>query len=453
MDKMSAKDPTVVIIGAGFGGLRAAQELRRAPVEVVLVDRQNYHLFQPLLYQVATAGLAPGEIAYPVRAILRNNRNLCFRLGEVNQVDLEGRRVLTTNGPIDYDYLVIACGARTDYYGLRSVEKYAFGLKYLDEAISIRNHVLRMFELAVQETDPEIRRAMLTFVVVGGGPTGVESAGALAELTRLVQLKDFSELGPQDLRVVLLEASNDLLNGMPESLRDAAAETLWRKHVEVRFGTRVVDYDGRQVNLKSGEVIPARTLLWAAGARAAGLVDRLGLPQGSLGRVQVEPTLQVPGFPEVYVVGDAALWEVEGDPLPMVAPAAVQQAHHAVANIRRALDGKPSEVFVYKSPGSLATIGRNAAVAQVAGIKFRGFSAWLVWLVVHIMRLVGFRNRLVVLINWAWDYFFYDRAVRLITPCTDRKETTVGQAIEPVAGDGNQDTFSSISDHSGRKTL
>ena len=429
---MAESVPTIVIIGAGFGGLRAAQALRRAPVQVVLVDRQNYHLFQPLLYQVATAGLAPGEIAYPVRAIVRNQRNLRFRLGEVSGVDFQARQVLTSTGQIDYDYLIIACGARTDFYGLRSVERNSFALKYLDEAIAIRNHVLRMFELAVQETDPELRRTMLTFVVVGGGPTGVESAGALAELTRLVQLKDFAELGPHDLRVVLLEASDNLLSGMPAALQEAAAETLWSKHVEVRFGTRVTEYDSRQLTLKSGEVIPARTMIWAAGARAAGLVDGLGLPQGGLGRVLVEPTLQVSDHPQVYVVGDAAYWEVEGVPLPMVAPAAVQQALHAVANIRRTLDGRPAEDFVYKSPGLLATIGRNAAVAQVAGIKFRGFAAWLVWLVVHIMRLVGFRNRLVVLINWAWDYFFFDRAVRLITPCGGWKESDVGG--RPVEG-------------------
>lgn len=413
---MDQKLPVVVIVGAGFGGLRAARALRRAPVRVVLVDRRNYHLFQPLLYQVATAGLAPGEIAYPVRAILRHQKNLEFRMANVERVDLEKRCLATSTGEIEYDYLILAIGARTNYYGIQSVAEHGFGLKDLDEAVAIRNHVLKMFELAAQEHDPEVRRAMLTFVVVGGGPTGVESAGALAELTRLVQLKDFIEIHPQELRVVLLEASNNLLAGMPESLYEATAETLWQKHVEVRFGARVIDYDGRQVMLKGGEVIPARTLIWAAGARSERLADTLGAKQASLGRVVVRPTLQLPEHPEVFCIGDAAYWEQNGSPLPMVAPAAIQQAQVAAGNIQRLLRAEALEEFVYQNPGSLATIGRNSAVVQVGKFKLKGFIAWMVWLIIHIMRLIGFRNRLIVLINWAWDYFFYDRAIRLITP-------------------------------------
>ncbi|MBN1316708.1 MAG: NAD(P)/FAD-dependent oxidoreductase [Anaerolineales bacterium] len=408
--------PVVVIVGAGFGGLRAAQALRNAPVRVILVDRRNYHLFQPLLYQVATAGLAPGEIAYPVRAILRDQKNLEFRMATVTGVDLEKRCLATSTGRLEYDTLILAIGARTNYYGIHSAAEHGFGLKDLDEAVAIRNHVLRMFELAAQEQDPEIRRAMLTFVVVGGGPTGVESAGALAELTRLVQLKDFAELRPQELRVLLLEATDNLLAGMPDSLCAATAETLWQKHVEVRFGALVTDYDGRQVHLKSGEIIPARTLVWAAGARTELLADTLGVEQASLGRIVVRSTLQLPDYPRVFCIGDATYWEENGKPLPMVAPAAIQQAEIAARNVRKLLAEEPLEEFVYKNPGSLATIGRNSAVVQVGRFKFRGFIAWLVWLVIHIMRLVGFRNRLVVLINWAWDYFFYDRAVRLITP-------------------------------------
>ena len=408
--------PIVAIVGAGFGGLRVAQALRKAPVRVVLVDRRNYHLFQPLLYQVATAGLAPGEIAYPLRAILRDQKNLQFRLANVERVDLAAHRIETSTGPLDYDYLVLAYGAETNYYGLQAVARNSFGLKDLDEAVAIRNHVLRMFELAAQEQDPELRRAMLTFVVVGGGPTGVESAGALAELTRLVQLKDFEELAPQELRVLLLQATNQLLEGMPASLQEATAETLWDKHVEVRFGAQVVDYDGVQVYLKGGEVIPARTMVWAAGARAAGLADSLDTPKDRLGRIKVQPSLQLPGYERVFVIGDATYWEEDGQPLPMVAPAAIQQAELAADNIIRALKGSELQRFEYKNPGNLATIGRNAAVVQVGRFKLRGFLAWLVWLVIHIMRLIGFRNRLVVLINWAWDYFFYDRAVRLIMP-------------------------------------
>jgi NADH dehydrogenase len=323
---MADSRPVVAIVGAGFGGLRAAQALSRAPVKVVLVDRRNYHLFQPLLYQVATAGLAPGEIAYPVRAILRNQRNLEFRLAEVTGVELTEGRLITSTGTVDYDYLILAFGAETNYYGLESIAVHSFGLKDLDDAVAIRNHVLRMFELAAQEGNPEIRQAMLTFAVVGGGPTGVESAGALAELTRLAQLKDFAELNPKDLRVILLEASDRLLAGMPETLREATAETLWRKHVEVRFGATVTDFNGRELFLKSGEVIPARTLIWAAGARTVRLANSLGVVQSSLGRVVVAPTLQLPAHPKVYTIGDAAYWEIDGEPLPMVAPVAVQQA-------------------------------------------------------------------------------------------------------------------------------
>jgi NADH dehydrogenase len=426
--------PVVGVIGAGFGGLRVAMALRRAPVEVVLVDRRNYHLFQPLLYQVATAGLAPGEIAYPVRASLRAQKNLQFRLAEVARIDLAERRLYTSTGAIPYDYLVVACGAETNYYGLASVARHAVGLKDLDEAVVIRNHVLRMFELGAQERDPETRRAMLTFVVVGGGPTGVESAGALSELTRLVQLRDFAELEPQDLRVVLLEATNQLLSGIPQPLQIATAETLWQKHVEVRFGATVTDFDGYKVTLRSGEVIPARTVIWAAGARAAQLARSLEGPKGSLGRLAVEPTLQLPGHPNVYVIGDAAYWEEEGEPLPMVAPAAIQQARCAADNIIRQVRGEPPKPFVYQSPGSLATIGRNAAVAEIGRFRFRGFLAWLVWLVVHLMRLVGFRNRLVVLIYWAWDYLFYDRAVRVIMPDARWPWTVPGDDRRPGAG-------------------
>ena len=413
---MAEERPVVAVIGAGFGGLRVAMALRRAPVQVVLIDRRNYHLFQPLLYQVATAGLAASEIAYPVRGILRKQANLQFRLAEVEAVDLAERRLQTSTGEIGYDYLVVACGAETNYYGLTGVAEHAVGLKDLDEAVVIRNHVLKMFELAAQERDPEIRRAMLTFVVVGGGPTGVESAGALSELTRLVQLRDFAELQPQELRVILLEASNQLLKGMAPSLQSATAETLWRKHVEVRFGATVTDFDGQKVLLRSGELIPARTVIWAAGARAARLAATLDGPKGSLERIVVEPTLQLPGHPEVMVIGDAAYWEEDGEPLPMVAPAAIQQAEHAAKNILRMVQGGSPEQFRYKSPGLLATIGRNAAVVEIGGFRSRGFVAWVVWLVVHLMRLVGFRNRLVVFINWAWDYLFYDRAVRVITP-------------------------------------
>jgi NADH dehydrogenase len=368
------------------------------------------------LYQVATAGVSPGEIAHPVRGILRGQKNLEFRLAEAQSVDLAARKLLTSTGPIDYDYLVLAAGGRTNFFGLESVAQHGIGLKDLDDAISIRNQVLRSFELAAQEKDPQARRAYLTFVVVGGGPTGVESAGAISELIRLVLVKDYTDLNLKDVRVLLLEATQQLLSGFPTPLQDEAAETLWRKHVEVRFGAAVTDFDGQRVLLKSGEVIPARTLIWSAGVRAEDLFDRLGVQQARQGRVVVEPTLQLAAHPEVYVIGDAAYLEEEGQPLPMMAPVAIQMGELAAENIRRTIQGEPLQSFHYEDPGSLATIGRNSAVARLGRYQFKGFIAWVLWLVVHIIQLIGFRNRLLVLINWAWDYFFYERAVRLITP-------------------------------------
>lgn len=407
--------PTVVIVGAGFGGLRAARALRTAPVNVILVDRHNYHLFQPLLYQVATAGLEPEQIARPVRAILRRQSNFEFRMTEVTGLETAAKRLLTTDGAIPYDYLILAVGGETNYFGLEGVQRHGYGLKDIPEAIRIRNHVLRAFERAMLEPDPEGRRAELTFVVVGGGPTGVEMAGALSELIRLVLVKDYPRLNIKDVRVLLVEATDRLLGPMPTRLREAAAETLWRKHVEVRFGATVADYDGARVTLKSGEVIPARTLIWAAGVKAVAITGRLGLPTDRQGRVQVRDTLEVADHPGVYVIGDAAYSEADGKPLPMMAPVAIQMAGTAAQNIRRQLAGEPPLPFRYRDPGSLATIGRNAAVAYFHGFSFTGFPAWVVWLVVHIIQLIGFRNKLFVLLNWAWDYFFYERAARLIT--------------------------------------
>ena len=402
-------------MGAGFGGLRVARALRRAPVQVILLDRNNYHLFQPLLYQVATAGLEPEQIAKPVRSILRGQKNFDFRMVEVTAVDLVQRRLETNAGPIAYDFLVLAPGGETNFFGLETVAKHALGLKDIPDAVAIRNHVLTCFEQAMLEADPEQRRARLTFIVVGGGPTGVEMAGALSELIRLVLVKDYPRLNIKDVRILLLEATDRLLAAMPERLREAAGKTLWRKYVEVRFGATVADYDGIRIRLKSGEIIPAYTVIWAAGARAAGLNDRLGLATARQGRIAVEPTLQVAGHPEVYVIGDAAYRETNGVPLPMVAPVAIQMAETVADNIVRSRRGRPLREFRYRDQGTLATIGRNAAVAHVFGLQLSGFPAWVMWLVVHIIQLIGFRNKLFVLLNWAWDYFFYERAARLIT--------------------------------------
>jgi len=407
--------PTVVIVGAGFGGLNAARALRRAPVQVVLVDRNNYHLFQPLLYQVATAGLEPEEIARPARAILRGQKNFDFRMVDVTRVDFAAKRLETSAGPISYDFLVLAPGGETNFFGLESMQRHGLGLKDIPDAIEIRNHVLTCFEQAMLEPDPEKRRTLLTFIVVGGGPTGVEMAGALSELIRLVLVKDYPRLNIKDVRILLLEATDTLLAAMPERLREAAVKTLWRKWIDVRFGAQVADYDGKQIRLKSGEIIPAQTVIWAAGVRASPLNATLGVAPGRQGRIPVEPTLQIPGHPDVFIIGDAAYLEQDGEPLPMVAPVAIQMGQFVARNIKRQARGQALESFRYRDQGTLATIGRNAAVANVYGIKATGFVAWVMWLGIHIIQLIGFRNKLFVLINWAWDYFFYERAARLIT--------------------------------------
>jgi len=409
------KTQNIVIIGAGFGGLRAAQRLAGKDAHVTLVDRRNYHLFQPLLYQVATAGLSPDEIAYPLRAIFRGQKNFEFLLAEVSGVDFAAKTVLTSRGPLAYDALIIAAGAAVNFFGNASLAQNALTLKDVGDAVSLRNHVLRMFELAASESNPIQRRALLTFVVVGGGPTGVESSGAFAELIRLVLRRDYPAMNLEDVRVLLLEAADVLLTGFPPKLQKNALQALRAKHVEVRLGSKVASYDGLEVAPADGDCIPARTLLWSAGVRVAGLIDNLGLAQARQGRIIVTPELHLAEYPEVYVIGDAAYMEDASGPLPMMAPVAVQQADLAVENILAWAQGAQQKAFVYRDPGSLATIGRNAAVARIGKWQFTGFMAWGVWLVVHLIGLIGFRNRLIVLINWAWDYFFYDRAVRLIT--------------------------------------
>ncbi len=407
--------PRVAIVGAGFGGLRAARRLAKAPLRVTLIDRNNYHLFQPLLYQVASGGLSPNEIAYPVRSILRRQRNVDFLLAEVRGVDLTARRLYTSAGPLDYDYLILAAGGQTNYFGLQSVEQNSFGLKDLTDAAALRDHLLCLFEQASREPDPQQRRAMLTFVIAGGGPTGVELAGALSELITLVLSKDFPRQDIGEARILLLEAAQRLLPGMPADLARHTVDALRRKGVEVRFGAAVSGFDRRQVTLHDGAIVPTRTLIWAAGIRPNGLIQALGAEQAAQGRVRVEPSLQLPGRPEVFVVGDAAYAEDgAGQPLPMVAPVATQQADCAAENLLRLRAGRPLRPFRYRDPGAMATIGRNQAVARLGRFHFRGFIAWLIWIVVHIYQLIGFRNRLVTLINWAWDYFLYDRAIRTI---------------------------------------
>lgn len=410
------KLPHVVIIGAGFGGLETALKLANAPVQVTVIDRHNYHLFQPLLYQVAIAGLVPSQIAYPLRTIFRRHKNVNFQMGEVSSIDFNSRYVKANGSIIAYDYLVLAVGGETNFFGMKAVEQNGFQLKNVESAVNTRNHLLHMFEEASREADAEKRRALLTFVVVGGGPTGVETAGALGELITHVMAKDYPYMDLSDVRVLLLEAGPSVMLTYPDELREATNRLLRSKHVDIMVNTKLMDYNGREVKLASGDVIQTHTLIWTAGVRSAQITDTLGVQQAAAGRVRVEPTLQLPGHPEVFVIGDAAYVENgNGQPLPMLATVAQQQAKAAARNIRKILQGQKPEPFHYKDPGLLATIGRNAAVARIGGFSFSGFIAWMIWVVLHIYRLIGFRNRLLVLINWAWDYFFYENQVRLIT--------------------------------------
>jgi NADH:ubiquinone reductase (H+-translocating) len=410
------KVPHVVIIGAGFGGLEAAQRLANVPVRVTIIDRHNYHLFQPLLYQVAIAGLVPSQIAYPLRTIFRRHPNVDFLMSEVSSIDFESRYIKANGSVIAYDYLILSVGGQTNFFGMQEVEHYGFQLKNVESAVETRNHLLHIFEEASREVDAERRRALLTFVIVGGGPTGVETAGALAELITHVMAKDYPYMDLKEVRVILIEATSSVMMAYPEGLRQATRRLLHSKDVEIMENTRLIGYNGRQVTLADETTIDTHTLIWTAGVRSAEITDRLGVPQVAGRRIRVEPTLQLPGHPEVFVIGDAAyLEDDEGSPLPMLATVAQQEAKAAARNLEEILKGEQPKPFHYKDPGLLATIGRNAAVARIWGLSFSGFIAWVIWVALHIYRLIGFRNRILVLINWAWDYFFYENQVRLIT--------------------------------------
>lgn len=407
--------PRVVIVGGGFGGLAAARALRRAPVDVTLVDRRNHHLFQPLLYQVATAGLSPADIAYPIRSVLRRQANASVLLAEAVSVDVARRELVLKDGRLGYDYLVLATGARHAYFGHEEWEPLAPGLKSLEDALEIRRRILLAFEKAERETSPDARRALLTIVVVGAGPTGVELAGAIAEIARQVMKSDFRAIDPTETRVILVEAGERVLASFPESLSAHAAEELTERGVEVRTGVRVTAIDDSSVALGS-ERIAAETVLWAAGVAASPLVASLGAPIDRVGRVKIEPDCSIPGHPEIFVIGDAqTAVQPNGAPLPGVAPVAMQQGRYVARAIGATIAGAPRDAFVYVDKGNLATIGRAAAVAHIGRVKLWGLPAWILWLVVHILYLVGFRNRVIVLINWAWAYLTLSRGARLIT--------------------------------------
>jgi NADH dehydrogenase len=407
----------VVIIGGGFGGMALAKALKRAPVHVTLIDRSNYYLFQPLLYQVAMAGLAPAEIAVPIRAVLRNQENARVLLAEVDSVDFEKRCVHTLEAaPIGYDYLVLAPGAVNSYFGHDEWSRVAPGLKDLDDAVEIRRRVLLAFEAAEREADPVTQRKYLTFVVIGGGPTGVELAGAIAELATFVLSRDFRFVKPDATRVILLEGGPRILASFSPDLSERAMRSLSAMGVEVRTNARVTDINENGVSI-GAEHIEASTVLWGAGVKGAPLLKQLGLQVDRGGRTPVEQDCSIPGRPEVFCIGDAAAFIPEGtsELLPGVSPVAMQQGRFVARAIRAAIDGKTRGKFKYVDKGSMATIGRKRAVAQVGKIKLSGFIAWLAWLLVHIMYLINFRSRFVVLFDWAWSYFTYERGSRLIT--------------------------------------
>jgi NADH dehydrogenase len=407
--------PRVIIVGGGFGGLYAARAFRRAQVELLLLDRTNYHLFQPLLYQVATATLAPTDITAPIRHLLRKQRNTTVLMESVASVDL-ARHVVRTEGGHEhpYDYLVLAAGARHAYFGHPEWESIAPGLKSIDDAVEVRRRILTAFERAETTDDPAERDAWLTFVIVGGGPTGVEMAGMVPTIAKHALRDDFRHFDPQRARAILLEGGPRLLPTYPPNLSERARGDLTGLGVDVRTGTLVTGIEPGVVRV-GDEEIRARTIVWAAGNAASPLGKELGVPTDRAGRVQVEPDLSIPGHPEVFVIGDMAAASSRGKPVPGVAPAAMQMGAHAAQNVRHDLEQRPRKAFVYRNKGDLATIGRHRAIADFGRLQVAGSLAWWFWLFLHIMYLAGFRNRVSVLIEWAYSYFTYARGARLIT--------------------------------------
>ena len=408
------RSPHVVVVGSGFGGMAAAAGLKRAPVQVTIIDRANHHLFQPLLYQVATAALSPADIAAPIRRVFRHQANVSVILADAMSIDVAGKSVTLADGAVDYDVLILAAGVTHAYFGHDAWAEFAPGLKTLKDALAIRRHVLMAFEIAEREPDLARQRSWLTFVIVGGGPTGVELAGTLAEVARETLARDFRHINTASARVILVEASPRVLGAYTEELSASARSQLEKLGVAVWTGVQVTGIDALGVCI-GPERIDARTVLWAAGVAGSPLAQTLGVPLDRVGRVFVEPDLTIKGRDDVYVIGDLAHVEADGALVPGVAPAAMQAGRHTALNIVRTLRGQPREPFRYRDKGMLATIGRGAAVAKIGPIKASGYFAWLLWLFVHIFFLIGFRNRLIVMIHWAWSYVTFDRGARLIT--------------------------------------
>jgi NADH dehydrogenase len=415
----------VVIVGAGFGGLTCAQRLIGRPADVLILDRQNYHTFTPLLYQVASSLLNPNDIAEPVRAIFRRAKNVRFRMADVTAVDFERREVQLAGGSsVPYDYLIVAAGSTTNYFGLESLDGLAFGLKDMAEALQLRNHVLRLFETAAFETDPEVLRAKKTIVVVGAGPTGVEYAGALSELVKMVLASDYPELDMDAVRIVLVEAQSEVLPTFPPALGREARKELEKRGIEVRVNARVEHADDRGLVLATGERISSETLVWAAGVRAGGLASALGVPLSPTGRIVVDERLRLEGREREFAIGDIASCRdgERNEEIPMTVPPAMQQARYVARAILGAEKGRTLPPFRYRDKGMMATIGRNAGVAAVGRRQITGFAGWVAWLALHLYYLIGFRNRLVVLLGWAWNYLKFDRPLRIITRIKERPD-------------------------------
>jgi NADH:ubiquinone reductase (H+-translocating) len=408
--------PHIVILGGGFAGLYTARGIKDVDADVTVVDRHNYHLFQPLLYQVATAGLNPSDIAAPIRGILSRQKNVTVTLGEAVRIDTAAKRVHLADGAsLAYDFLVVATGATHSYFNHPEWEKVAPGLKTIDDALEIRRRILLAFENAERETDPAVQQAWLTFVVIGAGPTGVELAGTLSEISRQTLVRDFRNIKPESARVMLLEAKDRVLPPYPPDLSEKARRQLVGLGVEVITGAMVTEVTDHHVSV-GDRVIATRTVLWGAGVQASPLAQSLGVPLDRAGRVLVEPDLTIPGDKSVFVLGDlAAARQHDGSFVPGVAPAAIQEGQHMAMNLERAVVGQPLRAFRYRDKGSLATIGRARAVADFGKVRFGGFMAWMAWLLIHIFFLIGFRNRFLVITQWAWAYFTYQRGARLIT--------------------------------------
>lgn len=412
--------PVLVVVGGGFGGLSAVKELDGKPVKIILIDRSNHHLFQPLLYQVATAGLSPADIAQPIRAILRSQENVTVVLDEVKEIRPDTREVVTGDLTFHYDYLIVAAGARHHYFGNSDWEPLAPGLKSLEDAVELRRRVLLAFEVAEKAPTPELREAAMTFVVVGAGPTGVEMAGAISELARFTLRKDFRRINPAEAKVILIEAGPRVLPTFDPSLSESAMNQLKNLHVDVRVNNAVKRIDEGEVQVND-TVIPTRTVIWAAGNKASPLAAMLGGEIDRQGRTKVNADLSIPGQPHIFAIGDMITTTFDGGkPVPGVSPAAMQAGRHAAKNVLHLIQREETEPWNYFDKGSMATIGRNAAVAQIGAFKFSGLLAWAAWVFVHLLFLIGFRNRSAVFLQWTWAYFTYGKGARLISGPTGR---------------------------------